>query len=213
MNSAPSSGSSSHDAWLVDLDGTLYAPRFVQLAMAAELALTGAHRIAALRAFRRCHEELRHEFAAAPELEFFPSPFQEQLRRTAEKLGMSPEWLRSIVMSWMVQRPGKWLRMTRRTALLREIREFRAAGGKTALVSDYPADAKLRALGARDAFDLVVANGEHPRLTRLKPSPDGYRIAAAELGIAPGRCLVLGDRDDADGAAARAAGMAFCLIG
>jgi beta-phosphoglucomutase-like phosphatase (HAD superfamily) len=37
--------------------------------------------------------------------------------------------------------------------------------------------------------------------------------AASELGISPEECLVLGDRQDADGEAARRAGMAFRLIG
>jgi beta-phosphoglucomutase-like phosphatase (HAD superfamily) len=36
--------------------------------------------------------------------------------------------------------------------------------------------------------------------------------AAERLGIAPANCLVIGDRDDADGAAARAAGMAVHII-
>ena len=61
-------------------------------------------------------------------------------------------------------------------------------------------------------FDVVVSNGEHPDLKRLKPAPDGMLLAAAELGVLPEHCLVIGDRDDADGAAARAAGMAFRLI-
>lgn len=199
-------------AWLVDLDGTLYSPAPVKLAMAAELALLGPHRIRWLSEFRRQHELLREEFERNPALELAPSPFEEQLRRSAEVLAVEAELLRAVVHAWMIHRPGKWLRLVRRAALLREITEHRARGGKTALVSDYPAEAKLRALGARELFDVVVSNGEHPRLTRLKPSPDGFRIAAAELDVEPQECLVLGDREDADGAAARAANMAFRLI-
>ncbi len=202
-----------HKAWLVDLDGTLYSPKPVQLLMAAELLLTGPHRVKALREFRHQHELLREEFRGSSELEFFPSPFDEQLRRTAEVLAIETGALRALVLSWMVDRPGKWLRLTRRRGLLEQIALFRASGGKTALVSDYPAETKLRALGCRESFDLVVSNGEHPRLTRLKPSPDGFRIAASELGVRPEDCLVIGDRPDADGQAARAAGMAFQLVG
>ncbi len=196
-------------AWLVDLDGTLYAPRLVQLGMAAELLLLGPHRLGMLREFRRQHELLRHEFAESNDLEFFPSPFDEQLRRTAEKLGRDSEGLRPVVLDWMVKRPGKWLRLARRAAVIDALAAFHARGGKTALVSDYPAEEKLRALGLRERFDLVVSNGEHPRLTRLKPSPDGFRIAAAELGVRPEQCLVIGDRKDADGRAASSAGMDF----
>jgi hypothetical protein len=41
-----------YDAWLVDLDGTLYWALGVRLAMAAELALFGLHKAARLRHFR-----------------------------------------------------------------------------------------------------------------------------------------------------------------
>jgi phosphoglycolate phosphatase/putative hydrolase of the HAD superfamily len=80
-------------------------------------------------------------------------------------------------------------------------------------VSDYPATSKLLALGLSDYFDQVVSNGETEGLRRIKPSPDGYLLAAQLLGCDPEECLVIGDRDDADGAAARAAGMRFRLVG
>jgi len=199
-------------AWLIDLDGTLYSPKPVQLAMAAELLLSGPHRISLLQAFRRHHESLRHELGLSSDLEFLPSPFDEQLRRTADKEGVDVKVLRQLVNGWMMARPGKWLRLSRRRRLLSAIGEFRMRGGKTAIVSDYPAEQKLAALGCRQLFDLVVSNGEHPRLTRLKPAPDGMQIAADELGVLASECLVIGDREDADGAAARAAGMSFHLI-
>ena len=202
----------AHRAWLVDLDGTLYTPLWVKLGMAAELGLLGAFHARALRQFRHEHEELREAFRADPALTLPGSPFDEQLRRAAEKLGMDTPRLRAVVGSWMIERPGKWLRLARRTALLQEIADFHAAGGRTALVSDYPASAKLRALGASELFDVVVANGEHDEIRHLKPRPEGFLLAARTLGIEPGACLVIGDRDDADGAAARAAGMDFRLI-
>ena len=64
----------------------------------------------------------------------------------------------------------------------------------------------------QDLFDVVVANGEEGGAPRLKPWPDGYQSAAERLGIAPERCLVVGDRQDADGAAAELAGMEFRLV-
>lgn len=203
----------AYDAYLVDLDGTLYAPGLVKLGMAAELFLFGLGHASKLRAFRHNHEALRRDQSEKPNLEFAPSPFHEQLRRTADHLRIEEERLARIVEHWMLERPGKWLRLARRAPLLAEILAFRESGGKTALVSDYPARAKLRALGCEDLFEVVVSNGEHPRVTRLKPSPDGFLLAASELGVDPRRCLVIGDRDDADGVAAERAGMAFRKIG
>jgi FMN phosphatase YigB (HAD superfamily) len=197
-----------HAAWLIDLDGTLYKPLPVKLAMAAELLLFGRVHLAAIRAFRKHHELLRENTDAQD-----PNPFDQQLIGAAAELNIEPESLRSIVQEWMVERPGKWIRRFRRGRLLAEITTFRASGGKTALVSDYPASSKLAALGARDLFDVVISNGEPDGPTRLKPCPDGYLAAAQKLATNPSDCLVIGDRRDADGLAASQAGMEFRLIG
>lgn len=210
---------SEHDAWLVDLDGTLYYPLWVKLAMAAELALLGWTSVSTLSSFRKEHEHLRELAAESAghvvEREIAhaaPSPFHEQLERTARALGRDPADVERRVMEWMFRRPGKWIRLFRRRSLLAEIAAYHDGGGKTALVSDYPATDKLERLGHSGLFDVVVANGEPEGPRRLKPDPDGYLAAARRLGVEPARCLVLGDRDDADGAAARAGGMQFRLV-
>ena len=200
-----------YQAWLVDLDGTLYAPLLVKFAMAGELFVGGWGAIGTLRRFRFEHERLRHEQAAGLD-SADDDPFTVQLRRTADALALEATVVEARVREWMFERPGKWLRRAQRTALLEEIAAFRAAGGRTALVSDYPARAKLRALGAESLFEVVVASGEPNGPMRLKPHPQGYLRAAALLGVDPEHCLVIGDRDDADGAAAQAAKMAFRRI-
>lgn len=203
---------SSPKAWLLDLDGTLYKAGPLKLVMGAQLALLGLGALGTIRVFRKQHEHIREELAENPTLSFEPSPLAEQVRRTAEKLGKSEADVERVIESWMIERPTRYLGRFRRASLLEEIRAFRDAGGRTAVISDYPARKKLHALGATHLFDVVVSNGEHPQLKRLKPAPDGMLLAAAELGVLPEHCLVIGDRDDADGAAARAAGMAFRLI-
>lgn len=196
-----------HAAWLFDLDGTLYAPLPVKLMMAAELVLFGAGKIKSIGAFRREHEALRESGA-----HFQPSPYNEQLSRAAEKLGCPQDQLAPVIAKWMQDRPRKWIRLCARKSIIAELRNFRAEGGKTALVSDYPATGKLKALGLLGDFDVVVSNGEPGGPTRLKPFPDGYQIAAEALGCKAAECLVIGDREDADGLAASRAGMAFRLV-
>jgi FMN phosphatase YigB (HAD superfamily) len=204
---------SQYDAWLVDLDGTLYEARWVKLAMAVELALFGWFAVATLRQFRHDHEALREEVAVGNALAVtFPSPFAAQLARSADALQVPVAQIERVVQDWMFERPGKWIRRFPRRDLLAELRTFKAAGGRTALVSDYPAERKVTALGARDLFEVIVANGEPHGPRRLKPDPEGYLRAAELLQVDPSRCLVIGDRDDADGEAARAAKMAFRLI-
>jgi FMN phosphatase YigB (HAD superfamily) len=206
----PTNARTQYSAWLVDLDGTLYKSRPVQLAMALELLLFGWGAIKTLRTFRHAHEELRGINPDAAALA--SSPFQRQLDHAAKKLSRPSADVERTVREWMFRRPLKWVARSKRTALLQQLASFRESGGKLALVSDYPATAKLQALGAAGLFHLVVSNGEPGGPSRLKPDPEGYLSAAQQLGVGPEACLVIGDRDDADGVAARAAGMAVHII-
>ncbi|HET9960158.1 MAG TPA: HAD family hydrolase [Polyangiaceae bacterium] len=197
-----------YEAWLVDLDGTLYWAPGVKLAMGLELALFGLSKIKRLRRFRHEHEALRAAGPAAA----LGDPFQLQLQSAAHALELEPAILEQDIRSWMIERPARYLSWFKRKELLTRIRRFRAKGGRTALVSDYPATRKLEALGASDLFEVIVASGEPFGPKRLKPDPSGYLTAASKLGVEPARCLVLGDRQDADGLAAQAAGMTFRKI-
>lgn len=188
-------------AWLVDLDGTLYRASWVKLAMTLELCAREPSALSLIRRFRHAHEQLR---GAAP-----GEPFRLQIERTALATGIPPARIEACVRQWMLDRPGRWIRLARNRALIEEIRVFRRSGGRTAIVSDYPAAQKLAALGVADLFDVVVAVGEEGGPPRLKPAPDGYLLAAQRLDVAPAECLVIGDQDHADGAAARAAAIPF----
>lgn len=191
-------------AWLLDLDGTLYHALPVRVLMGLELMTMGLGALPTIQAFRDQHERLREQ---APDDGL--DPYERQLRVTAAELGQDRDQVAHVVDEWMQRRPGKWLRLFKRYSLLQRIAAHRAAGGRTALVSDYPARQKLEALGAAALFEVVIASGEAGGPKRLKPDPEGYRLAAQSLGVAPAECLVIGDRSDADGAAAQAAGMAF----
>jgi phosphoglycolate phosphatase/putative hydrolase of the HAD superfamily len=154
--------------------------------------------------FRQQHEQLRQAGRAEGEC-----AYSGQMNRTAEALGCSADDVRRVVEEWMIRRPGRWLRRFRRRGLIDQLTEYRQQGGRAAVVSDYPARVKLRAMGVAELFDAVIANGEYESGLPLKPNPTGYLEAAKQLGIAADRCLVWGDRADADGAAAEAAGMGF----
>lgn len=195
-------------AWLCDLDGTLYRPAGLKLLMGLELVLFGLPELRTIRAFREEHERLRHR----PRDARHATPFDEQIARTALELALEEAHVRKSVERWMVERPARWLPRFGRSSLRREIVAYREQGGRTAVVSDYPATRKLQSLGWRHHFDVVVANGEPDGPPALKPEPGGYLLAAERLGVHPSECLVIGDRDDADGKAARSAGMAFRWI-
>ena len=196
-----------HHAWLLDLDGTLYRATPLRLLIAAELALGGWAAIGILRRFRQEHERLRH----CPE-PAGSTPYELQIERTAAALRISTDRVEQVVQHWMQERPRKWLSWCIRRHLVEPVKRFRASGGRIAVVSDYPASGKLAALGITSLVDTVVASGETAALKRLKPAPDGYVLAAQQLGVPAQRCLVIGDRHDTDGAAAQAALMEFLHV-
>jgi FMN phosphatase YigB (HAD superfamily) len=194
-------------AWLCDLDGTLYHTWPVRVALGLALLRASPAQRRAIAAFRAEHERQRSRGPGSA-----LDPFERQLESTAARLGIARAQLEHWVRDMMIERPGPWLRRFRRRSLLLEIEAFRGAGGRTALVSDYPAQRKLAALAVEHLFEVVIASGEPGGPHQLKPDPEGYLRAAAALGVEPADCLVLGDRADADGGAARAAGMRFRRI-
>lgn len=69
-------------------------------------------------------------------------------------------------------------------------------------------EAAVDALGLRGVFSRIVSSDE---VAHGKPAPDVYVLAAARLGVEPGRCLVV--EDSFNGVrAGRAAGMAVALV-
>ena len=197
-------------AWLIDLDGTLYRQNPVRAMVAIELLLSGRSAIKILQTFRREQERLR----SGVELPCDADPFRVQIQHTAQRLGLAEERVSAVVDHWMFDRPGRWLRAYRRRPFLRAISSYRKRGGRTALVSDYPARKKLAAMGLEDHFfEQVIACGEPDGPNGFKPLPCGLLLAARRLQVAPADCLVIGDRHDVDGEAASRAGMAFQHVG
>lgn len=75
--------------------------------------------------------------------------------------------------------------------------------------NDDALEAQLRSVGVLDLFSALKDSG---REGVAKPDPELLLRAAREMGVPPARCLYVGDVDRVDGAAARAAGMAFALL-
>lgn len=199
-------------AVLFDLDGTLYRQSPVRRAMLGRIVRSHVVRPRAaaevarvLSAYRRAQEDLRAR-------RFRGDVAGEQLRIAAEQTGRSPDEVRAIVERWMERAPLDLLARHRRTDVIAAIDELADRGVPLGVVSDYPAAAKLAALGIEQQFRVTVC-AQDPDVGAFKPEPHGLVAALARLGISPENTWYVGDRLDVDLPAATAAGMAFVGVG
>lgn len=108
-----------------------------------------------------------------------------------------------------------WYGEAIRRAGLREgtrelIEKVHTLGLPQVIISDFYSSYKLTALGLFDVFNTVYA-GEN--LGFIKPSPRIFTTVVQDLNIEPQNLLHIGDREDRDGVAARAAGCQVAIIG
>ena len=189
-----------------DLDGTLYDQGRLRWCMAMRMvhelvwSATGRRQIKIIHWFRRLRETL-----AETEAE---NVNHLQYALVASELSISEDEVKAVVEAWLLQRPLKYLRKFREPGVASAFTQLQRTGKIIAVFSDYPAHAKLAALGLH--ADIIVAATD-AEVNRFKPNPKGL-LRALDLGNAvPERCVVIGDRDDRDGECARRIGAPFLL--
>jgi phosphoglycolate phosphatase/putative hydrolase of the HAD superfamily len=204
---SPQVEASRPGAVIFDVDGTLYDQRSLRRRMLVELAayhVARPWRISDLRLialFRRERERRAGEHPASLETA--------QYEWAAAAAGTRPERVRAVIERWMDRAPLRHLAPCRHTGVAELFQRLAGRGTRIAVFSDYPAREKLAALELQ--VDCVVSALD-PEVNRLKPDPTGLLVAARRLQVPVERCLMVGDRDDRDGEAARAAGMPFLLF-
>lgn len=196
---------SSIDLVVFDLDGTLYSQPRMRAAMLAKIAMAsvGARSLAipsTLRVFRQARESL----AEAATSDFL----RRQYDMTARKLGTSPDAVRALIDEWIERRPLSVIGKCVYPGVRPVFAALRDAGIRIAVLSDYPATDKLRAMGLR--ADLVVWAGD-PGVGFLKPHPAGLLRILDVTGAGIGRAVMVGDRLDRDWKAAEQVGMRTLL--
>ena len=183
-----------------DVDGTLYRQRPLRIRMARDLLLytllkRDLNVIAVLARYRRIRERLGDEQVIDFE--------RALITQTATATANSPDSVRSIVSEWVERRPLGYLAACRYPGLPRLFSGLRRSGKSIGILSDYPAEAKLEALGLT-ANHVVFAGDESIGI--LKPHPRGLESLIAAAGVKPHETVVIGDRVDRDGLVARRVG-------
>jgi FMN phosphatase YigB (HAD superfamily) len=183
-----------------DVDGTLYRQRQLRLRMALDLLIDTVLKrdtktIAVLARYRRVRERLGNEQVGDAECA--------SVAQTAAAATVAPDKVRSIVAEWIEQRPLRFLAGCRYPGLPELFTGLRRRGKSIGILSDYPAKAKLEALGL--TADYVVSAGDEC-IGLLKPHPRGLESLIAAAGVTPHEAVLIGDRVDRDGLVARRAG-------
>lgn len=198
-------------AVVFDLDGTLYHQGPVRRAMLTRLVrahwrhpLRGVRVLRILSAYRHAQEHLRTA-------SFDGDVAAEQVRLAAERSGTDVDTVRQLVQRWMEDSPLDVVGANGRAGLADVLTTLRGRGIKLGVLSDYPADAKLRALGVADQFDRVIT-AQDDRVGAFKPNPRGLQLILDELGSGPADSVYVGDRAEVDGAAAAALDVRCILV-
>ena len=189
---------------VLDLDGTLYDKTGLAARMVTRLwwclPLLAAERFARRNA---------HYVQFASKEEFFGFFFTTMARGHWWGPRIAERWYRHVYLPAMVRMIRKYHQPRQET--LDIIRECREKGLKMAIYSDYGSVIeKLEALHIDPKqFDLIISA---PELGALKPSEPCARRVLEMLDAKPEETLFVGDRDEKDGASARAVGAKFLLL-
>jgi putative hydrolase of the HAD superfamily len=188
-----------------DVDGTLYDQKRLRLKMARDLLLNAlgsfsARSVRVLSAYRKLREHMGEQ-----EVHDFDRLL---LAQTAAQCGVAVDTVAVIVAEWMERRPLPYLPACRFDGLEQLFGRLRAAGKTIGILSDYPAQAKMDAFGL--AADIIVCAGD-AAVGVLKPHPRGLQHVMELAGVDAGATVMIGDRAERDGDAARRAG-AHALI-
>lgn len=205
---------SEYQAVILDMDGTLYYQKPFRRRMALWLlghVLTHPAAFGELRTimlYRRVREdwesyEKNTVYAKTQSLD------ERQYQYVAARRKKTPQQVEDTVRFYMLERPLLLLRPYRDDALASFIGQLRAAHKKVIIYSDYPVENKLKALAIE--ADACYASADE-RIGEMKPSPKGLQVIAKELGIAPQELVMVGDRYDKDGLAARACRMDYVIL-
>lgn len=166
----------------------------------------GLRTLQRLKRFREVREELRELGRAEDSLETL------QFRRPAELLGEPEAAVRATVTEWMLERPLRHLASARRAGTRELIDAALERGIAVGVFSDYPAPAKLAALGLDAGVSLTLCATD-AEINAFKPHPAGFLAACARWGFEPHEVLYVGDRIEVDHAGAVAAGLDSALVG
>ena len=189
---------------LFDLDGTLYNKK----GMVRRMMLSALFEWRMMLRERKTRKQLRGVWTGDKE-SFYHQYFETMAAGCLFSADYAQWWYNTRYMPIMVKvlqkyyKPADWI--------VPFVSQCRQLGIRLVVLSDYGhTKEKLQALGLESSmFDWVISA---PELGGLKPASQLLVCVAAEMGVQPHQCLVIGDRDDTDGELARSVNAPFVLV-
>ena len=187
-------------AVIFDLDGTLYDKSRLPLRLIGRQILRG--KLFMLKRERSVRQELKGKYFGN-EANFENAFFGEFHRKNAKKWfyeAYMPDTIKILKKHYHI---APWVEECIETLKNKNI--------KIAVFSDYGfVEEKLNSIGFNSQWADYLFDA--PSLGGLKPCKEAFINVCKTMNIAPQHCLMVGDRDDTDGAGANAAGMQFKKI-
>ncbi len=207
-----------YKAVIFDLDGTLYYQRPFRIKMVLYLAAhmlthpSGIKDILLIKKYREVREnweKLENDSFCKEDKNPDKDLDSRQYEYVAEVKRVSPECVRETVSFFMFEAPLKLLPSYRDDRMLALMDELRGKGVKVVVYSDYPVEAKLNALGAK--ADICFTSADEA-IGCMKPNPKGIRVILETLGLRPDEAVMIGDRYEKDGIAAKENQMDYVIV-
>jgi len=188
-----------YHAIIVDLDGTLYFQRPVQLCMLFYILffyLTHPLKwkeLLIVRDYRKLYtNHINH---------------LERCSQLAQQYRLRICDVEHIIQNWMINRPLLLLKTFRDKNLLAFLHDVQRYDIKVIIYSDYPVVDKLKVL---DLMPYAAYSADD--LGCLKPSPEGLLEIIKKNKLVISDCLFIGDKYEKDGKCAKSVGMDYIIL-
>ena len=190
-----------YDLYVFDVDGTLYYQNKLRLIMGKRLLMyyllhpLKFKDLIIIKNFRSLRENAKDTNGL--------------FDITAKKCNVSVSRVNEVIKKWIYENPIDALIASKDDTLLAIIDKLKADGKTVAIWSDYEADDKLKALKLSTDY---VYTAEQERVGELKPSPKGLNLIMSDLNVPKDKTIMIGDRMDKDGEAAKKAGCDYLIL-
>lgn len=132
-----------------------------------------------------------------------------QYEATASRCYCSSQKVQNVIEYWMMQVPNRYLKAYQDEIAVYWIEKLKKNRKKVVVWSDYPVEEKL------DALDIQVVDflcSTDSRVGAMKPNPKGIQVIMEKYHLSKEKVLMVGDREEKDGFAAKKAGIDWVIL-